>query len=73
MDLAFDETLFNKIIVVLVVAIIIVGAIAALHFSGLLSGEGDDPGPGSVTHEPEPGPSYDPYEEDPEKDTGSLA
>ena len=70
MDLAFDETLFNKIIVVLVVAIIIVGAIAALHFSGLLSGEGDDPGPGSVTHEPEPGPSYDPYEEDPEKDTG---
>ena len=39
MDLAFDETLFNKIIVVLVVAIVIIGAVAALQFSGLLGGE----------------------------------
>ena len=42
MDLTFDESLFNKIIVVLVIAIVIVGAVAALRFS-VFSVGGDVP------------------------------
>lgn len=57
MDLAFDESLFKKVIAVLVIAIIIVGAIAILRFSGLLGG--DSPlGPGQVPGTP--GPDTDP-------------
>ncbi|MFW5637800.1 MAG: hypothetical protein ACOCG4_00890 [Methanoculleus sp.] len=37
--------MFNKIIVVLIVAIVIVGTVAVLQFSGLLGGDGDDPEP----------------------------
>ncbi|MDD4255834.1 MAG: hypothetical protein PHP59_10735 [Methanofollis sp.] len=64
MDLTFDETLFNKIIVVLVIAIVIVGAVAALRFSGLLGGDGDVPEPDPVPGEPGPEPSYDPDEQE---------
>jgi putative intracellular protease/amidase len=61
-DLTFDESLFNKIIVVLVIAIVIVGAVAALRFSGLLGGDRDVPGPGQVPGEPGSEPSYGPDE-----------
>ncbi|GEM_PF-1062959 len=64
MDLAFDETLFNKIIVVLVVAIVIIGAVAALQFSGLLGGDEDVPEPDPVLDGPGPEPSYDPDDQE---------
>lgn len=64
MDLTFDESLFNKIIAVLVIAIVIVGAVATLRFSGLLDGGEEIPGPGQVPGEPGSGPSYDPYEQE---------
>jgi len=63
-DLTFDETLFNKIIVVLVIAIVIVGAVAALRFSGILDGDGDVPELDSVPGEPGPEPSYDTDEQE---------
>ncbi|QSZ66198.1 hypothetical protein RJ40_01135 [Methanofollis aquaemaris] len=54
MDLTFDESLFKKVIAVLVIAIIIVGAIATLKFTGLLGDDGDGPlGPGQVPSTPE--------------------
>jgi len=37
-DFAFDESVFRKIIVVLLIAIVIVGAVAVLRFSGILGG-----------------------------------
>jgi len=59
-DLTFGESFFNKIIVVLVIAIIVVGAIAALQFSGILGGSEGIPGPDLT-----PGPSpYDPDEQE---------
>lgn len=53
MDLAFDESLFQKIIVFLLIAVVIVGVVAALQLSGILGGgedlppvsPGSDPGP----------------------------
>lgn len=68
MDLTFDESLFNKIIVVLVIAIVIVGAVAALRFSGLLGGDGGVPGPGPAFGEPKPEPSYGPDEQEGERE-----
>jgi hypothetical protein len=54
-DLAFDDSLFKKVIVILVIAILIVGAVATLKFTGLLDGAGDDPiGPGQVPVTSEP-------------------
>ncbi|MDD3856593.1 MAG: hypothetical protein PHP43_00915 [Methanoculleus sp.] len=41
MDLTFDESLFQKIIVILVIAVIAAGAVAALRFSGVLGAGGD--------------------------------
>lgn len=55
MDLAFDDSLFKKVIAILVIAILIVSAIATLKFTGLLDGAGDDPfSPGQVPVTPGP-------------------
>ncbi|WP_298670125.1 hypothetical protein [uncultured Methanofollis sp.] len=55
MDLAFDESVFKKVIAILVIAIIIVSALAILRFSGFLGGGGDGPlGPGQVPATPGP-------------------
>ncbi len=62
MDLAFDESLFKKIIAVLVVAIVIVGVVAVLRFSGI--GFGQEPGP--IVPDPyvsDPGIDEEPPEE----------
>lgn len=58
MDLAFDESLFKKVIGVLVAAIVIVGLVAVLWFSGI-GFPGQEPAPVTPTpvgHGSDPGP-----------------
>jgi len=55
-DLAFDESLFRKIIVVLLIAVVAVGVIAALQLSGVLGGGSDAPSPAGPGSDPDPGP-----------------
>ncbi|MDO8841290.1 hypothetical protein [Methanocalculus sp.] len=43
MDLVFDESFFTKVIIILLIAIAITGALAIIIFSGIFNGE-DDPG-----------------------------
>ena len=66
MDLAFDESLFKKVIGVLVAAIVIVGLVAVLWFSGI-GFPGQEPAP--VTPTPV-GPGSDPGPEKEEAVTG---
>lgn len=64
MALAFDESLFKKVIAVLVIAIVIVGVVAALRFSGI-GLPGQEPGPVSPDpYLPDPGIDEEPPEEE---------
>ncbi|WP_067050375.1 hypothetical protein [Methanofollis ethanolicus] len=71
MDLAFDESLFKKLIVVLVIAIVVVGAAATLRFSGLLGSDGDTPDPLPGTPGPDTRP--DPFEDNHEDQEKQIA
>lgn len=61
MDTTFDESLFRKVIAVLVIAIVVVGAVAVLRFSGVLGGEEELP---SVSNQTSPGAEEPPGGED---------
>lgn len=70
MDLAFDESLFRKIIVVLLIAVVAVGVIAALQLSGVFGGGSDAPFPAGPGSDPGPGPDEPGLEKEKEEVAG---